>query len=122
MGVNLHNMLKKKSKAENAIGQLSIEAQRVVGKFSQFPITPAWAITIHKSQGLTTENVEIDLGKGAFVCGQGYVALSRCKSIKGLKLRNPLSMGDVKADPDVLNFYSNIKEQQSLNIQQQLLD
>ena len=62
----------------------------VVGSYKQVPITPAWAITIHKAQGLTLEDVRIDLGRGAFASGQAYVALSRCRTLEGLSLARPL--------------------------------
>ncbi len=56
---------------------------KTVGSFQQFPITLGWAITIHKSQGMTIDSVRIDLGRGAFCSGQTYVALSRCKTLVG---------------------------------------
>ncbi len=58
-----------------------------LGSFTQYPVKLAWALTIHKSQGLTFNNVIIDLGRGAFTGGQTYVALSRCRSFEGLTLR-----------------------------------
>ena len=61
-----------------------------IGTYTQFPLTLAWAVTIHKSQGLTLENVIIDLGSGAFASGQVYVALSRCRSIDNMLLKRPL--------------------------------
>ncbi len=63
----------------------------VIGSFSQFPIKPAWAITIHKSQGQTFDSVIIDLGSGgAYAHGQTYVALSRCTSLEGIVLKTPI--------------------------------
>src|SRR5262249_46085031 len=53
-------------------------------KYVQFPLAPAWALTIHKAQGMTLDSVEIDLGRGAFAPGQTYVALSRARAIEGL--------------------------------------
>jgi hypothetical protein len=83
---------------------LKIERQEV-GSFKQLPVALGWAITIHKSQGLTIEYLTLDLGNGAFCEGQTYVALSRAKTIEGITLAKPISMNDVKADHSVLSFY-----------------
>ena len=74
-----------------------IEA-KVVGSYSQIPVIPAWALTIHKAQGLTLENVRVDLAQGAFASGQTYVALSRARSLDGLSLASPLKVADVMID------------------------
>jgi len=74
----------------------------VVGSYSQIPLKAAWAITIHKAQGLTLENVRIDMGAGAFASGQAYVALSRVKSLAGLSLGRRLTVADVWVDPTLL--------------------
>ena len=74
----------------------------VVGKYSQMPLVPAWAITVHKAQGLTLSDVRIDLSGGAFSEGQTYVALSRAKSIEGLSFVKSLSVGDVRVDPSLV--------------------
>jgi ATP-dependent DNA helicase PIF1 len=79
--------------------------QEPIGTFSQLPVTLGWAITIHKSQGLTLENLTLDLGGGTFAPGQLYVALSRAKSIDGITLGRPIAMQDVKVAPEVLEFY-----------------
>ncbi len=74
-----------------------------VGKFEQYPLRLAWAITIHKSQGLTFERAVID-AQAAFAPGQVYVALSRCKSLEGMVLSSPLSAGSVRTDHKVQRF------------------
>lgn len=75
-----------------------------LGYYYQIPLKLAWAVTIHKSQGLTFENVTIDLGRGAFANGQTYVALSRCKSIEGLRLNDTIKRKDIKVHP-ILSEY-----------------
>jgi hypothetical protein len=70
-------------------------------KYVQFPLAPAWALTIHKAQGMTLDSVEIDLGRGAFAPGQTYVALSRARSMETLRLTRPLSPRDVRVDPAI---------------------
>lgn len=79
-----------------------------VGSYEQFPLMLGWAVTIHKSQGLSLDSVRLDLGRGAFAAGQTYVALSRCRSINGIHLTRPISMKDVMADPVILDFYSKL--------------
>ena len=79
-----------------------------VGSFKQLPVALGWAITIHKSQGLTIEHLTLDLGNGAFCEGQTYVALSRAKTIEGITLTKPISMNDVKVDHAVLAFYGQM--------------
>lgn len=79
-----------------------------IGQFTQFPISLGWAITIHKSQGMTLDSVHVDLGSGAFCTGQTYVALSRCKTIEGLSLAKPISMGDVQVDHTAIEFYKKL--------------
>ncbi len=77
--------------------------EEVLGTFTQFPLKLAWAITIHKSQGLTFEKAVID-AKAAFAHGQVYVALSRCKSFEGIVLRSKLDFSSIKTDPVVRNY------------------
>ncbi|MEW6518635.1 MAG: helix-turn-helix domain-containing protein [Thermodesulfobacteriota bacterium] len=74
-----------------------------IGKFVQYPLKPAWAITIHKSQGLTFDRAIIDAA-AAFAHGQVYVALSRCRTFAGLVLSTPIALRAVKSDPAVLDF------------------
>jgi hypothetical protein len=80
--------------------------EEIVGTFEQFPIRLAWAITVHKSQGLTFEKVIADLGR-AFAPGQVYVALSRCTSFSGLMLKTQLTSYAIKTDPRVIEFAQN---------------
>ncbi len=83
--------------------------QNVVGSFTQFPLKLAWAITIHKSQGKTFDNVIIDLGKGSFVHGQTYVALSRCRTYEGITLAQPIKKSHVLLDYRVRKFITSLQ-------------
>lgn len=76
----------------------------VIGSYKQVPLIPAWAITIHKAQGLTLDDVRIDLGHGAFAPGQVYVALSRVRTMAGLSFARPLRQSDLQADPMLVSF------------------
>lgn len=80
-------------------------ATEVIGTFKQYPIKLAWAITIHKSQGKTFDNVIIDMGSGAFEYGQTYVALSRCRKLHGIYLKRPLRPRDIMVDQRVTEWY-----------------
>lgn len=76
-----------------------------IGTFTQYPVKLAWAITIHKSQGLTFDQVVIDLGSGAFVNGQVYTALSRCRKLSGIVLKTRLRQEDLIPDKRVIDFH-----------------
>jgi len=78
----------------------------IIGKFKQYPLKLAWAITIHKSQGLTFEKAIID-AKAAFAHGQVYVALSRCKTMEGMVLSSPISSRGVETDEAIMCFDEN---------------
>ena len=81
--------------------------EEVISSFKQFPIKLGWAVTIHKSQGLTLESCSVDLGTGAFATGQAYVALSRCKNLNSLHLQRELKVSDALVDPDIIDFHNN---------------
>ena len=83
-------------------------AEKTLGSYTQFPLILAWAITIHKSQGKTLERVIIDLGSGAFAAGQLYVALSRCKTLSGIALKQSVTQKDIRCDPQVVEFMQEI--------------
>jgi hypothetical protein len=85
--------------------------ETVIGSFIQFPLKLAWAITIHKSQGLTFERAVID-ANAAFAHGQVYVALSRCKTLDGLVLSSPIEQNSIKNDSAVSGFTRNIEHNQ----------
>ncbi|MBS9478888.1 ATP-dependent DNA helicase [Ancylobacter radicis] len=77
---------------------------KVVGTYTQIPLVPAWAVTVHKAQGLTLDDARIDFDSGAFAAGQAYVALSRARSLEGLSLARPLRASDIRIDRRVAAF------------------
>ncbi len=85
------------------------------GGFSQLPVKPAWAMTIHKAQGKTFDKLFIDIGRGAFAEGQTYVALSRCRSLDGLRLAAPITKDDIIVNQDVRDFMSFSKNTSKSN-------
>lgn len=84
-------------------GRGRIESE-VIGSFTQYPLRLAWAVTIHKAQGKTFDQVVVDFGRGTFAPGQAYVALSRCTTMAGLVLRRPLQSRHVWADERISAF------------------
>lgn len=81
--------------------------ERTLAEFRQYPVMLSYAMTIHKSQGKTFERITIDIGAGAFAHGQIYVALSRCKTLEGVVLNNPIGKKDIIVDPRVAEYYNN---------------
>ena len=82
----------------------------VVGTFTQYPLKLAWAITIHKSQGMTFDRMHFDLKRGLFASGQAYVAISRMRSLEGLTLSNPLMRQHIILDPEIKAFANSYND------------
>ncbi len=91
----------------NGVDEEDDIVEKHVGRFLQFPLRLAWSITVHKSQGLTFDNVILNLHR-AFAPGQAYVALSRCRSLDGIVMTSKISLGVLKYDRDVEDFYNEI--------------
>lgn len=101
--IKYKRVISKDEKGNEIIGTERIEKE-VIGTFEQYPVKLAWAITVHKSQGQTYDNVLIDFEKGCFTSGQAYVALSRCRTFEGLTLKRPVLPEDVIIDGRMLNY------------------
>ncbi len=82
----------------------------IVGSFQQFPLRLAWAVTIHKSQGKTFDKVIIDIGRGTFAHGQIYVALSRCTSLEGIVLKQPIQKRHILMDYKITQFFKSMRQ------------
>jgi len=89
--------------------------QELVGTFQQFPLKLAWAITIHKSQGLTFDQVVIDFGSGAFASGQAYVALSRATTFEGIYLKQKFNSTDIFIDEEICKFAKSFNDKEKIN-------
>jgi ATP-dependent DNA helicase PIF1 len=95
----------------------------VIGTFTQYPLTLAWAVTIHKAQGKTFERAIIDIGRGTFAHGQVYVALSRCTSFEGLVLKKPIARKHIWMDWQVADFLTRFqyrKAEEKLGLQEKI--
>ncbi len=86
-----------------------------LGTFTQFPVRLAWAITVHKSQGLTFSRAVIDFTGGVFAGGQTYVALSRCTSLEGIRLKKPITRADIFVRPEITEFATHFNNQQAID-------
>lgn len=90
-----------------------------IGTLEQFPVKLAWSQTVHRCQGQTVEAADIDMGAGAFASGQTYVALSRCTSLDGIRLKRDIKHSDIIVDPKIRNFFLYLENKK---LQEQTLE
>lgn len=109
--VHRHDWTVTSPRVRSRRGQSYIEHEEL-GRFTQFPVLPSWATTIHKSQGRTCDRVILDVSSGVFAEGQAYVGVSRCTTLEGLALRVPLSAQDVQV-PAVARWFDQWAVSQS---------
>ena len=99
---------------ENVESQYNRETRKmesnIIGSFTQYPIKLAWAITIHKSQGMTFDRMHFDLSRGTFQAGQAYVAISRMRSLDGLTLSHPIMPHHIMQNPEVRAFANSFND------------
>lgn len=100
--VHSHKWESYKYELDSTTGKIS---PIVIGSYQQIPLMLAWAVTIHKSQGKTMDQVNVDLSAGAFASGQVYVALSRCRTLSGIRLKRPIKANDFRCEPAIKRFY-----------------
>lgn len=103
------------NKYEYDITHEGVAGKNVRSTFKQFPIRLGYAVTIHACQGMTMDDAVIDLGRGAFACGQAYTALSRVRDLKNLSFVNKITLDDIMVREDVKNFYKQLRLSQGVS-------